>query len=147
MLLISFRLNRSFAAQSKAHPQYYIRGLYPPHSSVIISTPERLVWTLRAWMESPDSVFFIRLVLVLVTCFVAAFNSQFARPAPRHSSSIQGGCAVNNLLFKMATRSSAVGGVSVKIPSCAWSRETSSVGPGEHRPVNRSGAIHRRTGS
>lgn len=43
---------------------------------------------------------------MLVTCFVVALNSQFARPAPRHSSSTRSGCAVNDLLFKMATRSS-----------------------------------------
>lgn len=53
-----------------------------------------------------SAVVFISGILVLVTCSVVAFNSQFARPAPRHSSSTQGGCAVNDQLFKMAIRSS-----------------------------------------
>lgn len=105
MLLISFRLNHSFAAQSKAHPQYYIRGLYTPHWSVIIKDTEMFVQRTAGYLDSPRSVFFIRCILALVTCLVVAFNSQFARPAPRHSSSTQGGCAVNGWLFKMATRS------------------------------------------
>lgn len=106
MLLISFRLNHSFAAQSKAHPQYYIRGLYTLHSSVIIKDTELFNQTRAGYLDSSCSVFFICSILVLVTCFVVAFNSLFARPAPRHSSSTEGGCAVNGLLFKMATLSS-----------------------------------------
>lgn len=74
---------------------------------------------IAGYLDSSHSVFFIRGILVLVTCFVVAYNSQFARPAPRHSSSTQGGCAVNGLLFKMATRSSVDSIVPVKTHSCA----------------------------
>lgn len=119
MLLISFRLNHSFAAQSKAHPQYYIRGLYTLHWSVIIYATEMFDQLITGYLDSPQSVFFIRCILVLVTCFVVAFNSQFARPAPRHSSRTQGGCAVNDLLFKMATPSSVDSSVPVKPHSYA----------------------------
>lgn len=87
MLLISFRLNHSFAAQSKAHPQYYIRGLYTVHWNAIIKGTGMFVYTIPGYLDSRWSVFFIRCILVLVTCFVVALNSQFARPAPRHSSS------------------------------------------------------------
>lgn len=87
MLLISFRLNHSFAAQSKAHPQYYIRGLYTVHWNAIIKATGMFVYTIPGYLDSRWSVFFIRCILVLVTCFVVALNSQFARPAPRHSSS------------------------------------------------------------
>lgn len=61
------------------------------------------VRTITGYLESLQFVFFIRCILVLITCLVAAFNSQFARPAPRHSSSTRAGCTVNGLLFKMAT--------------------------------------------
>lgn len=116
-LLISFRLNHSFAVQSKAHPQYYIRGLYALHWSVIICATGVFGKTIAGYLDSPLYIYFILCILALVTCFVVALNSQFARPAPRHSSSTQGGCAVNDLLFKMATLSSVDSSVLAKTHS------------------------------
>lgn len=105
MLLISFRLNHYFTAQSNGHPQYYIRGLYTLYSSEFISATQQLVHSLWTCVNSMVAAFFIRDILELITCSVVGFIPQFARPAPRHSSRFQGGCTVNDLGFKMATAS------------------------------------------
>lgn len=67
MLLISFRLNHSFAVQSKAHRQYYIRGLYTLHSSVNIFATDAFVKLMAGHMDILHSIFFILCILKLVT--------------------------------------------------------------------------------